>query len=141
MIHDLEIILHLVRSPVQTIDAVGVPVLSRGEELARQLVPRLLVGLETRLALLHVAAGAHGELARVVLRLADRLGDLVVGVVEHLAQQEHRALHRREAFEQHEEGHRHRVGHLGVLRGVGCLVGEQRLGQPWPDVTLAPHAC
>ena len=34
MIHDLEIILHLVRSPVQAIDAVGVPVLSRGEDLA-----------------------------------------------------------------------------------------------------------
>lgn len=34
MIHDLEIILHLVRSRVQTIDAVGVPVLSRGEDIA-----------------------------------------------------------------------------------------------------------
>lgn len=34
MIHDLEIILHLVHSPVQTIDAVGVPVLSRGEDIA-----------------------------------------------------------------------------------------------------------
>ena len=34
MIHDLEIVLHLVRSPVQSIDAVGVPVLSRGEDIA-----------------------------------------------------------------------------------------------------------
>ena len=34
MIHDLEIILHLVRSRVQSIDAVGVPVLSRGEDIA-----------------------------------------------------------------------------------------------------------
>ena len=34
MIHDLEIILHLVRSSVETIDAVGVPVLSRGEDIA-----------------------------------------------------------------------------------------------------------
>ncbi len=34
MIHDLEVILHLVRSPVQNIDAVGVPVLSRGEDIA-----------------------------------------------------------------------------------------------------------
>src|SRR3989442_14133573 len=34
MIHDLEIILHLVRSPVQSIDAVGVPVLSHGEDIA-----------------------------------------------------------------------------------------------------------
>lgn len=38
MIHDLEIILHLVRSPVQTIDAVGVPVLSRGEDIANARV-------------------------------------------------------------------------------------------------------
>ena len=34
MIHDLEVILHLVRAPVQTIDAVGVPVLSRREDIA-----------------------------------------------------------------------------------------------------------
>jgi predicted dehydrogenase len=34
MIHDLEVILHLVRSPVQSIDAVGVPVLSKGEDIA-----------------------------------------------------------------------------------------------------------
>src|SRR5438270_11874549 len=34
IIHDLEIILHLVRSPIESIDAVGVPVLSRGEDIA-----------------------------------------------------------------------------------------------------------
>lgn len=34
MIHDLEIVLHLVRSPVKYVDAVGVPVLSRGEDIA-----------------------------------------------------------------------------------------------------------
>jgi predicted dehydrogenase len=34
MIHDLEIVLHLVRSPVESVDAVGVPVLSRGEDIA-----------------------------------------------------------------------------------------------------------
>lgn len=34
MIHDLEIILHLVRSPVQSIDAIGVPVLSQSEDIA-----------------------------------------------------------------------------------------------------------
>jgi predicted dehydrogenase len=34
MIHDLEVILHLVRSPVKSIDAVGVPVLSKGEDIA-----------------------------------------------------------------------------------------------------------
>ena len=34
MIHDLEIILHLVNSTMENIDAVGVPVLSRGEDIA-----------------------------------------------------------------------------------------------------------
>ena len=34
MIHDLEIILHLVRSPVKSIDAVGVPILSKREDIA-----------------------------------------------------------------------------------------------------------
>ena len=34
MIHDLEIILHLVDSPVESIDAVGVPVLTRREDIA-----------------------------------------------------------------------------------------------------------
>ncbi len=34
MIHDLEIILHLVRSAVQSIDAIGVPVLSKSEDIA-----------------------------------------------------------------------------------------------------------
>src|SRR5436853_979953 len=34
MIHDIEIILHLVQSKVKTMDAVGVPVLSKGEDIA-----------------------------------------------------------------------------------------------------------
>lgn len=34
MIHDIEIVLHLVRSPVASVDAVGVPVLSSGEDIA-----------------------------------------------------------------------------------------------------------
>lgn len=34
MIHDIEIILHLVRSPLQSVDAVGVAVLSRAEDIA-----------------------------------------------------------------------------------------------------------
>ncbi len=34
MIHDLEIILHLVRSPVISVDAVGVPILSTREDIA-----------------------------------------------------------------------------------------------------------
>ena len=34
MIHDIEIVLNLVRSPIETIDAVGVPVLTRREDIA-----------------------------------------------------------------------------------------------------------
>ncbi|NNM29961.1 MAG: Gfo/Idh/MocA family oxidoreductase, partial [Akkermansiaceae bacterium] len=34
MIHDLEVILHLVRSPIARIDAVGVPVLTKHEDIA-----------------------------------------------------------------------------------------------------------
>ena len=34
MIHDIEIILHLVRSPITTIDPVGISVLGRGEDIA-----------------------------------------------------------------------------------------------------------
>lgn len=34
MIHDLEIILHLVKSPVESVDAVGIPVLTRREDIA-----------------------------------------------------------------------------------------------------------
>src|SRR6266702_2348786 len=34
MLHDLEVILHFVRSPLWSIDAVGVPVLSRSEDIA-----------------------------------------------------------------------------------------------------------
>jgi predicted dehydrogenase len=34
MIHDIEIVLHLVRSPIESVDAVGVAVLSRQEDIA-----------------------------------------------------------------------------------------------------------
>jgi predicted dehydrogenase len=34
MIHDLEIVLHLVHSPVKYVDAVGIPVLSKREDIA-----------------------------------------------------------------------------------------------------------
>ena len=34
MIHDLELVLHLVRSPVAHVDAVGIPVLTRSEDIA-----------------------------------------------------------------------------------------------------------
>jgi predicted dehydrogenase len=34
MIHDIEVVLHLVRSPIESIDSVGTTVLSRGEDIA-----------------------------------------------------------------------------------------------------------
>ena len=34
MIHDIEVVLHLVRSPIQSIDSVGTAVLSKGEDIA-----------------------------------------------------------------------------------------------------------
>ena len=52
------------------------------------------IDVEARALVVDVAPRAGRELARVVLALADDLGDLVVGVAEHLAQQEHRALDR-----------------------------------------------
>jgi hypothetical protein len=56
--------------------------------------------------LLDVAARAGRELAGVVLAPADDLGDLVVAVVEHAAQQQHRAPLGGQAFEQQEEDER-----------------------------------
>ncbi len=38
MIHDLEIVLHLVHAPVQHIDAVGIPVLTRREDIANSRI-------------------------------------------------------------------------------------------------------
>ena len=34
MIHDIEVVLHLVRSPIISVDSVGTPVLSKGEDIA-----------------------------------------------------------------------------------------------------------
>ena len=90
-------------------------------------------------ALLHVAPRPRRELAGVGLAGADDRRDLVVGVVEHLAQQERGPLLGREALEHDEEGQRQRVGELG-LRGGLILACDQRLGQPLADVRLAPGA-
>ena len=55
--------------------------------------------------------------ARVVLALADDLGDLAVAVVEDVVEEEHRALLGRQALEQDQEGDRERVGHLDPAAG------------------------
>ena len=70
--------------------------------------------------------------------LADGLGDLVVAHGEHLAQHEHRPLGGREGLQHQQHGHRDAVGQLDVLGHVGR--GEQRLGQPGPDIGLLAAA-
>ena len=88
-----------------------------------------LVGVE-------VLAGTPEDLPAVGLALVDDLGDVLVGVVEHLAKQEHGSLDRGEALEQHEEGHREGVGQLSHLLGAFVQVGHDRLGQPGADIGL-----
>ena len=59
---------------------------------------------------------------------------------EHLAQHEDRPLERAEPLEQQQRRHRHRVGQLRRPLRVLVGVGEQRLGEPRPDVLLPPDA-
>ena len=60
----------------QRLERLELTLLGGGEEAPRQLVALLARGLEARPALLDVAARPCRELARVVLALADDLGDL-----------------------------------------------------------------
>ncbi len=66
--------------------------------------------------------------------------DLVVLVVEHLAQQEHRALLRRQRLEQDHERERHRLGLRQRTLRPAPVVGDDRLRQPGTDVLLAGRA-
>src|SRR6266487_2123518 len=79
----------------QLLQPLEIALLGGREEAGRELLPLLARGLEPRAPLLHVAAGPCGELTGVLLARADDLRDPVVGLVEHLAQQERRALCRR----------------------------------------------
>ncbi|EOD70613.1 hypothetical protein H480_00135 [Amycolatopsis vancoresmycina DSM 44592] len=78
------------------------------------------------------------DLAHRGRALADGFGDLAVVQREHLAQHEHRPLGRPERLQHQQHRHRHAVGELDVLGDVGC--GQQRLGQPRPDVGLLAPA-
>lgn len=86
------------------------------EEPLGELLPPLARRLEARRAVLHVAAGAYGDLPAVVLALAHNFGDLVVPVGEHLAQKEHRALDRGEVLEEQQERGEHPVVHRTTHR-------------------------
>jgi hypothetical protein len=78
--------LHVVRQ--QLLQSLEVTLLGGREEVGRELLSLLARGIEPGAPLVHVAAGACGELAGVLLAGADDLGDPVIGFVEHLAQQE-----------------------------------------------------
>jgi hypothetical protein len=96
--------------------------------------------LEAGPALLDVASGAGGELAHVVLALADDRRYLRIPVVEHIVKQKHGSLLGREAFQQHQHGQRQRVGCLRVPGWIIVPVGDYRLWQPVADVALAAAA-
>ena len=83
----------------------------------------------------HMVFRTMGDLPHRRGRLVDRLGDLVVGHVEHLAQHEHRSLGRRERLEHREHRDRDVLGELDIVSDIRTR--EQRLGQPLPDVVLA----
>jgi hypothetical protein len=93
----------------QLLQPLEIAVLDGREEAGREPLPLLARGLEPdppTPPLLDVAAGPGRELAGVLLAAPDDLGDPVVGLVEHLAQQERGALLGRQALEQDEEGER-----------------------------------
>ena len=84
-------------------EAVGVAVFDCVEEAVGEALPLLTRGLEPRPLIVHVAPGAHRELAGVVLVLAHDVGNLVVPVAEDVVEQEDRPLDRGEALQEHEE--------------------------------------
>jgi len=80
------------------------PLLGGREEAGRELLLLLARGLEPGAPLLDVPAGPRDELAGVLLARGDDLRDPIVGLVEHVVQQERGALLGRQALEQDEEG-------------------------------------
>jgi hypothetical protein len=65
-----------------------------------------------------------GDLAHVVLALADDRRDLRIPVVEHIVKQQHGSLLRREALQQHQHRQRQRVGCLSVPGRIIVAVGD-----------------
>ena len=93
--------LHVVRE--QRFEPSEVALLGGADEPSGQLVALLARGFEPRPALLDVPPRAGGELAHVVLVLADDPRDLRIGVVEHVVQKQHSSLLGREALQQHQQ--------------------------------------
>ena len=82
----------------------------------------------------HVFVGTMRNLPDGGRALAHHLGDLLVGRLEHLAEDEDGSLRRTEGLQHREHGNRDVLGQLCILGHVGA--GEQRLGQPFPHVLL-----
>ena len=112
----------------------------RVEEPCRQFLPLPAVRVEPGASGVHVAPRPHRELAARRLRPPDRRRDLAEAEPEHLPQHEHRPLERAEPLEQQQGRHRHRVGQLRRPLRILVGVGEQRLGEPRPDIGLPPDA-
>ena len=102
----------------QLLQPLEIALLGGREEAGRELLALLARGVEPGAPLVDVAAGPCGELAGVLLARTDDVGDPVVGLVEHLAEQERGALLGRQALEQDEKGERQRVRHLGLAGGI-----------------------
>ena len=109
-----------------------IAVLDGGEEAGGEFLALLTRGLEPRAPLRHMPASPGGELAGVLLAGADDLRDPVVGLVEHLAQQERGTLLGREGLEHDEEGERQRVGHLGLAGGIVVRLATSGSGSHSP---------
>src|SRR5215207_10368851 len=110
------------------------------KEPSCQPVALLARRLEAGPALLDVASGAGGELAHVIVTLADDRRDLRIPIVEHVVKQQHGSLLRRDALQQHQQGQRQRVGRLSVPGRIIVAVGDDRLRQPLADIALAAGA-
>jgi hypothetical protein len=83
-----------------------------------------------------VALRAVRDLPHGRRRLPDGIGDLVVRHVEDLAQHEDDPLCRPEGLQHGQHGDGQVLREPDVVRHVGA--GEQRLGEPFADVLLAP---
>ena len=97
----------------QSLEASEIVVFGRREEPSRQLVALLARRMEAGSTLLDVAAGATGELANILLALADDRRDLRIAIVEDVVKQEHGSLFGRQALQQHQHRQRQRVGFIG----------------------------
>ncbi len=118
--------------------SVDVAIAERIEEPRGQLLAFPAVRLEPGAPDSHVASRADSELAARRLRPPDGNCDLGKAESEHLPEHEDRPLQRGQPLKQQQGRHRHRIRQLRRPRRILIGVGEQRLGEPLPDVRLPP---